>query len=102
MNILIVDDDKYVLDGIIQGVDWDSLPFDNRYFARNAAEAKKIMDHVQIQVLLCDIEMPGENRLDLLAWVREQEKELQAVFLTSYGNLTMQSGLFSLEALTII
>lgn len=85
MNILIVDDDKYVLDGIIQGVDWDSLPFDNRYFARNAAEAKKIMDQVQVQVLLCDIEMPGENGLDLLAWVREQEKELQAVFLTSYA-----------------
>lgn len=85
MNILIVDDDKYVLDGMIQGVDWDSLPFDNRYFARNAAEAKEIMNQVQIRVLLCDIEMPGENGLDLLAWVREQKKELQAVFLTSYA-----------------
>lgn len=85
MNILIVDDEKYVLDGIIQGVNWDRLPFENRYFAKSTFEAREILNQVPIHVLLCDIEMPQESGLDLLAWIREQEMDLQAVFLTGYA-----------------
>lgn len=85
MNILIVDDEKYVLDGIIQGIGWECLPFENRYFARSAYDAKAIMNQVPIHVLLCDIEMPQENGLDLLAWVRAKGMDMQVVFLTSYA-----------------
>lgn len=85
MNILIVDDDKYVLGGIQNGVDWSRLPFENRYEARNGVEARKILSSVPIHVLLCDIEMPQENGLDLLAWIRQEGSELPAIFLTSYA-----------------
>ncbi len=86
MNILMVDDDKYVLECLRNGLDWNSLPFDNRYEARNVAEAKKILSEVPIQVLLCDIDMPRETGLDLLEWLRSQSSNLQAIFLTSYAD----------------
>lgn len=85
MNILIVDDEKYVLEGIMCGLDWDSLPFENRYVANNVASAKEIISQVPIQILLCDIEMPQENGLELLAWARGRGIRLQAIFLTSYA-----------------
>lgn len=86
MNILMVDDDKYVLEGLRNGLDWNSLPFDNRYEARNVAEAKRILSEVPIQVLLCDIDMPKETGLDLLEWLRSRSSNLQAIFLTSYAD----------------
>lgn len=86
MNILMVDDDKYVLEGLRNGLDWNSLPFDNRYEARNVAEAKKILSEIPIQILLCDIDMPKETGLDLLEWLRNRSSNLQVIFLTSYAD----------------
>lgn len=85
MNILIVDDDKYILEGIFLGVQWDSLPINKIHTARNAADARRILAQEQIHILLCDIEMPQENGLDLLAWLRAQGSDIQAIFLTSYA-----------------
>ena len=39
----------------------------------------------RVDILLCDIEMPGENGLGLLRWVREQEKEIECIFLTCHA-----------------
>ena len=85
MNILIVDDEQHVLGGIRNGVEWDRLPFLNRYEARNTKEARKILESVPIQVLLCDIEMPTENGLSLLEWLREWNTDIQTIFMTSYA-----------------
>ncbi len=86
MNILIVDDDKYVLEGIRNGVNWESLPIDHRYEARNGYEAREILNHYQIHIMVCDIEMPQESGLELLAWLRSKGSEVQTVFLTSYAD----------------
>lgn len=85
MNILIVDDDKYILEGICLGVQWDILPITKILTARNAADARRILQQEHIDILLCDIEMPQENGLDLLAWLRGQGSDIQTVFLTSYA-----------------
>lgn len=85
MNILIVDDEKYILDSIIQNVKWERLPFDNRFLAHNGEEARKVLMNIPVQVLLCDIEMPKESGLELLEWMRESGMKTIAVFLTSYA-----------------
>ena len=36
--------------------------------------------------MLCDIEMPGENGLALLRWVRENKKDIECVFLTCHAS----------------
>lgn len=86
MNILMVDDDKYILEGLRNGVNWSRLPFEERYEAKNVAEAKKILSEIRIDVLLCDIDMPKETGLDLLEWLRGQSMPTQVIFLTSYAD----------------
>ena len=39
MNILVVDDDRFVLEGIRKGIDWKSMPFDHLYMAQSAKQA---------------------------------------------------------------
>ena len=67
MNILIVDDDRFVLEGIKKGIDWHSMPFEEVFTAQSVAEAKQILQSVSIGVLVSDIEMPQENGLRFCA-----------------------------------
>ena len=85
MNVLAVDDQINVLNGLMVGVQWKKLGIDQVYKAGNAAEAKRILRACTVDILLSDIEMPGENGLGLLRWVREQEKEIECIFLTCHA-----------------
>lgn len=86
MNILIVDDDRFVLEGIKKGIDWHSMPFEEVFTAQSVAEAKQILQSVSIGVLVSDIEMPQENGLALLRWIRQQRLALESIFLTCYAD----------------
>ena len=88
MNILIVDDDRFVLEGIRKGIDWDSMPFEQLFMVQSVRQAKAVLEKVPVAVLISDIEMPSESGLDLLAWVREQNLALQSILLTSYAEFS--------------
>ncbi len=86
MKILVVDDQKYVLNGIKKGIDFEQMGFSEVYFAYSAFEAKQIIKQKQIDILLCDIEMPYENGLSLLSWIRENEYQMECIFLTAHAD----------------
>ena len=86
MNILIVDDLVSVVNGIIKGVDWDSLGILGIYKAHNVYEAKVLLNNLNIDLLLTDIEMPGESGLDLVEWVRENELDMECIFMSSHAD----------------
>lgn len=86
MTVLLVDDQISILSGLISGIDWNALGVDAVRTAGNAAQAKKILGQEQVDVLLCDIEMPGENGLTLLRWARSKGMDLVCVFLTSHAD----------------
>lgn len=86
MNLLIVDDDKYVIEGVMNGVDWDSLAMDNVYTALGTYQAKEIFTKYQIHILLCDIEIPNENGLSFVEWIRNQGFQTYVIFFTSYAD----------------
>lgn len=65
MKILVVDDQPDVVAGILDGVNWRALHVEKAYSALSAAEAKDLLLREKIDILLCDIEMPGESGLSL-------------------------------------
>lgn len=85
MNILLVDDDPYVIEALQRNIDWISLKIQGVYSAQSVSQAKEIIRDVPIQLVLCDIEMPRENGFVLLTWIREQEYIMQVILLTSYA-----------------
>ena len=86
MDILLVDDDVDVIEGIQDGVDWDALGFRQVYLAQSAKKAREILQEQDIAVLLTDIEMPGSSGLDLLEWVRDNRIEVVTLFYTSFAS----------------
>lgn len=86
MNILLVDDQKNVIDGLLKGINWANLGISNVYKAYNTSDAKVLFNNVSIDILLTDIEMPGENGLKLVEWVRNSKFHTKCIFLTSHAD----------------
>lgn len=87
MNILIVDDQNTILCGIQKNINWHSIPsIEQVYYADNAADA---MDHIyrkSIDILVTDIEMPGEDGLALIRRALTFQNDLLCIVLTSHAS----------------
>ncbi len=97
MNLLIVDDNPDILEALSGGLAWEELGFAPPYLAQNAAQAKEIIKGGAVDILITDIEMPGESGLALFEWVREYDPEIPCIFLTSHASFSycqqaMQNG----------
>ena len=57
MNLLIIDDEKYVIESIRQNVDWEKTGIDRVYSATAVRQAEHIMESVPIEIVLCDIQI---------------------------------------------
>lgn len=86
MNILIVDDDDFLVRKIADGITWEDYGIDYAFTANNIRQAKRILEEYPIQILLSDIEMPQGNGLELLQWVREQKLPVKFILLSSYAH----------------
>lgn len=86
MTVLIVDDQINIISGLISGLDWAALDVTSIHTANSAIQAKKILEKEHIDILLCDIEMPGENGLSLLRWARNRGMDFVCVFLTAHAD----------------
>lgn len=85
-NLLVVDDEEIAIRGIVQGIDWSSLPIDKVYTAYDAVEARQLYRDHTIHVMISDIDMPNETGIDLLGWVNEHSPNTETIFLTGHAD----------------
>lgn len=88
MNVLIVDDDRFVVASLEKGLNWSALGFHNIYTAYNITAAQTILTENTIHLLLSDIDMPQGSGLDLLTWMRERHNDIPVIFLTNYADFS--------------
>lgn len=87
MNLLIVDDEVIVIKGMLDGIHWKDCGIDGTIWtAYGAEQALRIVEAQQVDIMLCDIEMPGDDGLTLLRSIRGMDKELQCIFLTCHAS----------------
>lgn len=88
MNILLLDDDDYIVEAVKSMVNWEKIGIDGVFTASDPGQARQILEKVPIEIMLCDIEMGSESGLEFVQWVREQGNEAKVVFLTSYAEFS--------------
>ncbi len=79
MRLLIVDDDRAIVSAVQASLDWTGIGIEEVRTAYSAEQAKRVLESEEIDIVVSDIEMPGESGLELLEWVRE--KQLACAFL---------------------
>lgn len=88
MKILLVDDNKYILSSLEQGIDYEKLGFEKPYMCRSLESAIEILSKEQIQAVVTDIEMPNGTGLELVEWINENRPDIVTVFCTSYADFS--------------
>ncbi len=85
MTLLLVDDEKITIQGMLDGIHWKECGITTILPAYSAEQAREILLNNKVEILLCDIEMPGESGLELLRWVRDNFTDMQCAFLTCHA-----------------
>lgn len=88
INVMVVDDQTSVLNGIARGVRFTELGVNETFFAASAQEAIGICEKTQIDIAFMDIEMPGENGLQLNKKLQEHYPDMIRILLTSHAEFT--------------
>ena len=86
MTILLVDDERQVLDGILHGVNFTALGFTKILTARSGEEAQEIILREKIDILVTDIEMADLSGLGLLEWIRDKGYRILTIYCTAFRN----------------
>lgn len=100
MNLMIVDDEVIALKGMMKGIDWKKAGIGGEIFtAQHAREALEILQEKPVDIILCDIEMPGQNGIELIRAVRGQHPDITVIFQTchakfEYAKEAIQLGCF--------
>jgi two-component system, response regulator YesN len=87
-RMLIVDDEIHAVNGLKSGIEWEKLEITEVFTAYNNRQAKEVFANHQIDLMICDIEMPQENGLELLAWVKDNYESTKSIFLTCHAEFS--------------
>jgi len=98
VNALIVDDDYFVVKALETRMDWLALQIEHVFTADNIAQAKDIISRHPIHILISDIDMPQGSGLELLAWIRERNYDIQTIILTNYADFNYAQKAIELQS----
>lgn len=87
-NLLIVDDDLLYTESLKASVDWAGLGVSAVFTADTLEKAESLLAERKIDIVLCDIEMPGSSGFELLNWIRGKGAATQFIFLTGHAEFT--------------
>lgn len=85
MNLLLVDDERYIIDDLLSGMDWKRIGIDHVFTAMNVRQAKEVLKNEEIRIILCDIEMPQASGLELLRWITEKQLLCETILVTCHA-----------------
>ncbi len=86
MNIVIVDDSLSALYLVKETLENADLGFERVMIAESARAAKQIFAAEHVDILLCDIEMPGQDGLSLIRELKDGGSDAICVILTAHAS----------------
>ncbi len=84
-KVLLVDDERIILDGISKIIDWNAHGTELVGTARNGLEAYEFILLHQPDIVITDIRMPGMDGLQLVEKVRENDQHVQFIMLSGFN-----------------
>ena len=85
MTLLIVDDEQLAVEGIKANADFPRYGITRVFSAYSMKQAIRVMEEEDIDIIICDIEMPNGSGLDFLKWVKEYKPDTVSVILSSHS-----------------
>lgn len=84
-TLLVVDDERSAREGLVRLFKRDY----HVVAAESGATALALLDSHEVDLMLCDVRMPGMDGLTLMERAHEQQPELLVVVMTAYGDVEL-------------
>jgi two-component system, response regulator YesN len=85
-NLVIVDDEKLIREGLVTYIDWESLGIRIAGVCATAPEALEMVRDAGANLILTDIKMPGMDGIELLKRLKGVNPGCEVVFVSAYRN----------------
>lgn len=83
-NLVIVDDEAKIRDGLCNYFPWHEIGFQVAYNARNGMDALDFIRDNPVDVVLSDIKMPVMSGIEMIERLYKQKSKIKVVFLTGF------------------
>lgn len=102
-KVVLVDDEPFVIEGLVEMVAWDKYGFKVSGMASDGESALELIKTVQPDVVFTDIRMPGMDGLRLIDETRKLvDKEVLFVILSGYSEFDYIKKAMDLKSFTYL
>ncbi len=84
-QVMIVDDEESVREGIAIAVPWDELDVEYVHKAASGFEALELLKQHAIDIVITDIRMPGMSGLELIQAIQNNWKGIKCIILSGHA-----------------
>ena len=85
-NILIVDDEQLIRQGLRARIEYLGIDVDEIFEAENGLMALRLQEEHPIDVVITDIRMEGMDGCELIEKIREQDKDCAIIVISCLDN----------------
>ena len=87
-NILIVDDEQLILQGLRARIEYLGIDVDEIFEAENGLMALRLQEEHPIDVVITDIRMPDMDGLELIQEMQKKNNQIKFVVLSGYAEFS--------------
>lgn len=84
MRAIIVDDEAVAAAAMKRRISWEKYGIEDVYSAGSMRQAIQVMEETPVDLMLCDVEMPGGSGLELYEWVRTYSPDTECIFVSCH------------------
>lgn len=81
---ILIDDEVVAVNALKRRVHWEKYGVEQVFTANSMQQAKELFGQEEIDFMLCDIEMPQGNGLELFEWVKIYYPAVECIYVTCH------------------
>ena len=97
-KVLIVEDNAIQIEILTTFIDWESLGITEIKVAKNGEIGMEIYNEFHPDIIISDICMPKTNGIEMIKKIREDNKNVQVIFISAYDNFNYAKNAVDLSA----
>ena len=98
INMLIVDDEYYIREGIKNGINWNEYDINICGVAGSGFEALDMLEEYAPSIVVTDIRMPDMDGLELLDVINEKYSNIKVILISGYRDFQYAQTAINLSA----
>lgn len=102
IRIGIVEDERLLLEDLVNHVDWDAWDIEVAFAERNGAQVLRRMSREYVDIILTDIRMPVMDGITMSEQIQKRYPHVQFIFLTSYDDVSFTKSAIQLNAVAYL